>query len=370
MTHHPSLNILLRAVESSLTGVVISDCNQPDMPLIYVNPSFTELTGYSLDECVGKNCRFLQGPETDQEEVDKIRAAIKYGNNCTVTILNYRKDGTTFWNELRISPVFDDNGQLTHFIGIQNDITEIVSARKAMIEAKESAENMTRLKTEFLNVISHELRTPLTVMLGNLPLLTDPEDMPDAEEVAEIAVDIEESGHHLLTLINELLDISRIEEGKLKVNPKPVAAQKNVENSVANVIAMANRKNLQLTQEIEEMTVFADPIRLKQIFINLLGNAIKFTDAGSIAVKGYRNETGDMAIFEVHDTGIGIREKFLPYIFDVFRQVDGSSTRETSGSGLGLAITQKLVKLMGGEISVESTFGKGSVFTFSIPLIK
>jgi len=215
-----SLTTLKRAIESSTTGVVIADSTLPDMPLTYVNPAFEKLTGYSANYSVGKNCRFLQGPDTDQTQVSKIREAIKTGIGCKVILLNYKKDGTKFWNELSISPI-EENDEIVGFVGIQDDISARVKVEQALIKAKQDAETANNSKADFLNVISHELRTPLTVMLGNIPLLTDPTDIPESEEIAEIALDIEEAGKHLLKLINELLDISKIEAGKLQLNIEP-----------------------------------------------------------------------------------------------------------------------------------------------------
>ena len=360
-----SFETLINAVESSGNGIVIADCLQPDMPLIYVNPGFIKMTGYQLEEITGKNCRFLQGPETNQADVDKLRQAIKSKEKCRVVLLNYKKNGEKFWNDLSMAPVFDANGQLTNFIGVQDDITMQKEAHDAMVESKLKAEDNDRMKTDFLNTMSHELRTPLTVMLGNLPLLTDPTDIPPADEVAEIALHIEESGKHLLRLINELLDISRIEGGKMLIYPEEVSAVDLVDDVLSLVAAPGLKKGLQIVKNVEDFHFFADPLRMKQVLINQAGNAIKFTDEGSVTIKAYKQN--DKACFEEVDTGIGMKENDLPFIFDVFRQVDSSSTKMAGGSGLGLAITKKLVELQRGTISVKSHYNEGSQFTVIIP---
>lgn len=366
--HKPniSLETLYNAVEIASNGVVIADCLAEDMPLVYVNPAFTRITGYPMDEILGKNCRFLQGKETNQKDVDKLREAIKLKKKCKVVLLNYKKNGEKFWNELSMSPLFNDDGILTHFIGVQDDITLQKEAENALIELKINAENNDRQKTEFLNVVSHELRTPLTVMLGNLPLLSDVNDLPDAEEIIEIAKDIEDSGKHLLKLINELLDISRIEGGNMQIYPKELHSEDVVDEALGLTSKLGLQKGLTIQKVVDNFIFTADPMRMKQILINLMGNAIKFTDKGTIQLKAYMEEGS--AIFEITDSGIGMKEEDLPYIFDIFKQVDGSATRAASGSGLGLAITKKLVELHHGHILVTSTFKKGSKFKIILPL--
>ncbi len=361
-----SLPVLMRALESSTTGIVIVDCTSTGHPLTHVNKAFEEITGYSREFSVGKNCRFLQGPETDQKQLDKIRLAIKNGENCKVILLNYKKDGTKFWNELSISPIKEE-GTLIGFIGIQEDISKRIELEKTLLRAKRKAEKANKSKADFLNVISHELRTPLTVMLGNLPLLTNPDDMPDGEEVAEIATDIEEAGTHLLGLINELLDLSKIEEGRLELQLEPLGIRDCIKESLSLVKDLIVKKDLALIEEIEDFSFVGDSIRVKQIIINLLGNAAKFTDKGSISI--LTKIDGNQGHLIVRDTGCGIKEEFKTQIFDVFKQVDSSVIRARSGSGLGLAISKKLIEMQNGTISVESEYGVGSDFCISLPIL-
>jgi len=366
MQNNSFTTVLQRAIESTTTGVVIVDYLAKDMPLIYVNPVFEKLTGYSAEECVGKNCRFLQGPKTDKNQVRQVREALEKGVKCKIPLLNYTKSGSTFWNELSLAPVRDQSGRITHYIGIQDDISLRIESQEMLLKAKMSAEEANRLKTEFLNIISHELRTPLTVMLGNLPLLKDPGDMPDFKEISEIAQDIEDSGLHLLELINELLDISKIEEGRLKLEMENLLIKSCINDAVSSIKSLAENKGLVFELALRDFSFQGDPIRIKQILINLLGNSVKFTDQGSIRITSYTED--NIGIVKIKDTGCGIEEKFLPYVFDVFRRADGSATRSRSGSGLGLAITKKLVDLHGGSISVSSVYQKGSEFAIHFPL--
>ncbi len=237
--------------------------------------------------------------------------------------------------------------------------------RADLIEAKERAEETNRLKDEFLNMISHELRTPLTVLLGYLPLLQEVEALPPAELIAEMAGDMRQAGDHLLQVINDLLDLSRIESGKLDLHMEDVDTSDIAQTVFRQLKGKADEKGLLLENRVTSSVIHCDPLRLRQILINLVGNAIKFTDEGSILIES--RETEDGTELSVVDSGIGIAKEDLPKIFDHFRQVDSTSTRKVGGSGLGLAITRRLVELHGGSIAVGSRLSEGSTFTVKLP---
>jgi len=260
---------------------------------------------------------------------------------------------------------FDEHGKLTEIIGFGTDITDQKKVEQDLIQAAQKAEESNRLKSDFLSIISHELRTPLTVMLGSTPLLKHPEDLPEPKEIAAITLDIEKSGKHLLALIDDLLDFSKIEAGKMDLNSERFAIHELVQDVVSDCQVIADPKHLSIEAQVESFELCADKMRVKQILFNLLSNAIKFTDEGYIRVVGSKKD--DRAEFSVQDSGCGLSEEDQLLIFDLFRQVDESTTRAASGTGLGLAITKKLVELHGGKISVESQIGKGSTFTFYIP---
>ncbi len=369
----------------------------------YWNRAAEEVFGYTQAEVMGEALHLLIVPE--QYRDDAHRGLEGFGATGKGKLLNLlteftalRRDGSEFPVERSVAS-FSMGGEW-YAVGSLRDITlrkvteyELVSSnneliqketalskmvsdleqemeehersRQALKEAKEEAEKANRTKSEFLNVISHELRTPLTVILGNTPLLTDPEDLPDPEDIAEMARDMEHDGQHLLTLINDLLDISKIEAGGLDLRPMELSAAEAVAEAVDTIRGLAEKKDLFLTAEQGEGNVLADPVRLKQILLNLLSNAVKFTDQGGVTVRTWIQD--EFIAFEVRDTGIGMRQEDLPVIFDMFRQVDGSDTRKAAGTGLGLAITKNLVEMHGGDIRVESEEGKGSIFTFTIP---
>lgn len=245
-------------------------------------------------------------------------------------------------------------------------IIELRHKQEELQRLKDEAEELNRLKSDFLNIMSHELKTPLTVMLGNVPLLTDENDLPEPVEISEIAQDIETAAKNLLELVSSLLDISKIDAGKMKLQKSPICAASIVEEVVLTAQASAEKKGLEIKTEVEDLDIYADHKRLKQIIQNLLSNAVKFTDTGNITIRVV--DAGNEARFQVIDTGSGMKKESLPFIFDVFRQIDSSSTRSAQGTGLGLTITKRLVEMHGGEISVDTEPGVGSTFAFSIPL--
>ena len=301
----------------------------------------------------------------DQEHADaEILAALKGGKNFEFEFGIHWPNGEQRFIQASGVVVFDDKGYGYRLIGINMDITESKRSEENMRLAKQAAEEANRQKSAFLNVMSHELRTPLTVILGYLPLLRNREKMLPAEAVAKVAEDMDISGQHLLEMINDLLDISKIEAGQLNLSIEDIKSQPLIEEMLRKFDNQAQQKGIELLSTSEDFSFQVDPRRLRQILINLIGNALKFTPHGSITITTKYNK--NFVTFSITDTGIGIPESEQPFVFDTFRQVDDSSTRNAGGSGLGLAITKRLVELHGGTIEVESKPGSGTTFTFTI----
>ncbi|MBU2515559.1 PAS domain-containing sensor histidine kinase [bacterium] len=261
---------------------------------------------------------------------------------------------------------YREKGTVTNIVAISNDVTEMKRTEDALILARDKAEEMNRLKSDFLNIVSHELRTPLTVILANTPFLTNKEQMLSPDDVIDVSTDIEESARQLLTLVNDLLDFSKIEAGKMTLSFEQMGVDTITEEVLKNVHKLLEGKKLAMIRNIEKFTIEADPFRLKQILFNILSNAVKFTERGSITVNVRKED--QMAVFEIIDTGCGIKEENQEVIFDVFRQLDDSLIRSVGGTGLGLAITKKLVAQHNGSIKVVSVYGEGSRFTVKIPI--
>lgn len=502
------LQIRLRAMESIDNGILISDATAPDMPTQYVNPGFVKLTGYLPEDIVGRNCRMLQGTDTDPQHVRKIRQSISKGQACQTTILNYRKDGTTFWNELQITPVRDGDGELISYIGIQSNVTDRIEAEKVLrIEAERTeaildttaegiygvtpdgictfcnratlellgydsdgelvgkkihqliqhsniqgvpypegrygirraiennanahvdsevfwrkdgtcfpveywvrpllrdnaiegsvvsfqniqqqlrikqkqnalvrqlehanraARRANETKSEFLANMSHEIRTPMSSIIGYSEILS--RHLKDPDDLNCVSI-IRNNGMFLLDIINDILDISKIEAGKIELISEPFRIDHLIQDLHALLELRAREKNLTLRVDVRgkvPKVINSDAKRLKQILLNLLGNAIKFTDRGHVQlqIEAVRDaENGNRLKFDVVDTGIGLAQDQINKLFRPFVQADASVDREFGGSGLGLAISQRLAEGLGGSITVQSHLGKGSTFSFAV----
>ena len=288
-----------------------------------------------------------------------------------------RPDGTTVWNLTSKVPLTDSAGHVVGLAGIGLDITEIRKAEESLRELnrhleieKTLAEAANRTKSEFLGVMSHELRTPLNGVLGFAELLADT--ALDSEQEAYVRT-ISSSGEHLLAIVNDVLDFSSIDAGALAIHVAPLAVADLVKSAEDTVRKTADEKGLELRCELapdvpEQIT--SDEQRIRQILIILLGNAVKFTPGGSVVLRvATASDGGRRSLdFCVEDTGIGISPETLDRLFQPFVQADAKINRRFGGTGLGLAITKRLVEAIGGSITVASTPGKGSTFTFRFPL--
>ena len=358
------LKILSAAVEQSPAVVVITDAQGT---IAYVNPMFTELTGYSAEEVKGKNPQILQSGLTPKSVYDELWKTILSGSIWRGEWQNKKKNGELFWESAVISAIQNQEGVITSFVAVKEDITEQKKMLAELIAAKEHAEESDRLKSAFLANISHEIRTPMNGIIGFSELLKEPH--LTGEEQVEYVDLIQQSGRRMLNLINDLIDISRIEAGETKLQITPTPVNKVLRDLHAFFMPAISQKKLQLRSTPglpdAESIIETDNGKLAQILTNLLQNALKFTVTGSIDF-GYTRQ-GTTLEFYVIDTGIGIPDKMQEKIFDRFRQVDNTLTRNHEGSGLGLSITKAYVEMLGGKLSVRSAEGAGSIFTFTLP---
>ena len=388
------LRLLENTVNQANDVVVITEAEPIDEPgprIIYANPAFEKMTGYSFEEVVGKTPRLLQGPKSDRKELDRIREALAAWQQVRVELINYRKDGSEFWVELDISPVVNEQGWYTHWIAIQRDISERKDAeieREVLLQKSEAhrrnaesrvqelqavrqeLEHANDLKRQFLANMSHELRTPLTAVLGFNEILGREYYGTLNERQRTYVQDIASAGQHLLELINDILVLSKIEAGHSDIALTHVNLPPIIERSLVIIRERLQEAKLSLEVDMpERLWVIADPRKTKQILYNLLSNAVKFTpEQGYIRVHVYSQ--ADTAHIEVSDSGIGIAEEDLGKLFQEFEQLDPSSSRKYQGSGLGLALVKRFAEMQGGNVWVESTLGQGSCFGFSLKRIQ
>ncbi len=361
------LRLLAHTLESVDESVVV--CG-PDDRIVFVNRAFERTYGYEERELIGQDISVVRSPLTPHEVGDEILPATLRGG-WRGELWNRRKDGTDFLVLLTTAAVTDDAGKLEATVGVVRDITEARRFEAELKRAKEEAERANRAKSDFLATISHEIRTPMNGVIGMTSLLLD---TALDETQRDYADTVRKSAEALLTIINDILDFSRIEAGKMAIDAAPFDLA-TVIGDVAGILApRAGAAGLTLTIDYPPELPHrfqGDAGRLRQILMNLVSNAMKFTPAGEVLIlvecSGLDVRMAEMRI-SVRDTGVGIPEDKLELIWEKFSQVDSSNTRRYGGTGLGLAIAKQLVDLMHGRIGVRSRVGQGSTFWFSLPL--
>ncbi len=380
------LRKLSLAIEQSPHSIVITNT---DAKIEYVNEAFVRNTGYSRDDVVGNNPKVLHSGLTPPESYASLWATLGQGEIWHGEFINQRKDGSTYEEFAIISPVRQPDGRITHYLAIKEDVTEkkrnqaeleryrqhleaLVAERTNQLEqAKEIAESANQAKSAFLANMSHEIRTPLNAIIGLSHLALRQAQEPDQQARLN---KVNDAAHHLLSIINDVLDISKIEAGKLELESTDFSMQHVFTTALGLIGERAKAKQLRLREEIDPQLptrLRGDPLRIQQILVNFLSNAIKFTDSGSVTISA-RLVAQDGKHLQVRcavlDTGIGIAEDIKSRLFQPFEQADSSTTRRYGGTGLGLAISRRLAEAMQGEIGVDSTPGKGSTFWFTVPL--
>ena len=365
------LKTITRAVDQSPVSIVISD---PQGVIQYVNPKFEELTGYQSHEAVGQNPRILSSHEKSIDEYREMWSVLLSGRTWTGEFHNRRKDGTLFWEHASISPITDEQGVLIHFVAVKEDITQDRAVALELRQAKRLAEAANSAKSQFLATMSHEIRTPLNGILGMAQLLLMA-DVTDAQRETYTRT-ILASGQTLLTLLNDILDISKVEAGKLELTNEVFDPEQLVDVTRNLFVQLAQAKGLSLQARWlgpKGQRYTSDASRLRQMLSNLIGNAIKFTAQGFVRVDVTEvSDEGDHSVleFSATDSGVGVPHDKQRLLFNPFTQADSSTTREFGGTGLGLSIIRSLAELMGGSVGLESQMGAGSRFWFRVRVAK
>ncbi len=366
------LNLMLSALEQSAGAIVVTD-NKGTIE--YVNQAMINISGYSRQECLGTNPKVLKSGTHGPEFYEEMWAVLLAGKTWKGRIHNKNKAGGFYWEEAVVSPVLNKEGEITHFIAIKTDISRQIKMEKQLREALEKANSANKAKSKFLANMSHEIRTPMNAIIGMSRLALDSGLRGrDYQLIATIHL----AANNLLELLNDILDFSKIEAGQLEIAPQPFSLFDFVNSIKKTMDGLAQDKkiNLVIDADREKLPEFikADELRLRQVVINLINNAIKFTSHGTVTFKlgSEESETDKILLsFAVIDTGIGIEDDKQEKIFANFSQADSSTSREYGGTGLGLSISRQLVEMMGGEIKLKSKIGKGSTFSFvlAVPVV-
>ena len=369
------VEILRSAVVHSTDAIIIfeSPADPEELPsVLYSNPAFEQLTGFNSDEIVGRSPTIFGPPDPHGPVAAQIRNALQHSESNVIELEIYRRDGGKVWVEGRPTIVHRFADWAFRWVMVLRDIGDRRRAQQELLEAKEAAEAASRAKSEFLANMSHEIRTPMNGILGMTGLLLTTKLDDEQRKYADA---VEECGESLLTIINDILDISKLDAGKVELENIQCDLVETVESALALLAPKAQQKGIELGVYVDpaaRVAVQGDPNRLRQILLNLIGNGVKFTEKGSVSVEVARlpTSTEGTAIirFAVKDTGVGIPEDVRVNLFQKFSQADSSVTRRYGGTGLGLAISKQLVELMGGTIGVTSRPGLGSVFALEIPM--
>ena len=352
-------------IESAPQVIWVAD---PDGQMTFLNRAWYELTNRTPEESLGSRWTEALHPEDLPTVLAKWERAYKhsepYHGECRFRV----SDGCYKTVDFIATPVHDESGNLINWVGINTDITERVHTRTALQEAKDTAEYASHAKSEFLANMSHELRTPLNAIIGFAEILRDQILGSINDDQEDLVSNIHTSGHHLLDMINKILDLSKIEAGQMEIQPENFSAIEALEEVNTVIHALSNKKQINtVTKYTQEVRIEADKVKFKQILYNLLSNAIKFTPQGGNVTTEFELSQ-DTLLVRVIDTGIGIAAEDQAKLFQSFTQLDTSRSREYEGTGLGLALTKRLIELHGGEIWIESEKGKGSTFLFTLPL--
>lgn len=352
--------LLEEAIACSSSGITIADLTLPGQPLVFINEAFEKITGYSSEESMGKNCRFLQGDDREQPERTIIQQAIQQGEHCEVVFRNYRKDGSMFYNELYLAPITNSDGETTHFIGIQNDVTERMEFENERTQLMQRIMQSNQELEEFAHFISHDLRAPLRGIHSLATLLLEGQNTAKSSEDEEILNLMIYSVERMHNLIENLLEYARTGKTKDPIVDSPLA---DILDEIQSLLNPPDSITISYDRDLPSLT--GQRTLITQVFQNLISNAIKYNDkeAGSIDICFEADD--DHYHIAVKDNGPGIAPKYHKKIFGLFERLETDQNVESTG--VGLALVKKITEQHGGRVSIESEFGQGSTFIVSWP---
>ena len=347
-------------------------CYGPDGRFTYLSPAVATVLGYEPEELIGATLAAFMHPDDVKPTRQIVAAYVAAGPGATAVRYEYRafrKDGTLVWLESNPRTIFDpETGVLREFQVAVRDVTTRKAMEAELAIARDAAVDAIAVKSDFLANMSHEIRTPLTAIIGFTNLLSARTDL--AEAAATYVTRVNGASKALLTIVNDILDFSKLEAGQMTIRPRPVAIAEVAQDAIAMFSPQAEAKSLWLEFDAGvavPANLLVDPDRIRQILLNLIGNAVKFTEQGTVRLSVSYDGDAQMLGFAVEDTGAGMDDAQCEKLFQRFSQVDASSTRRHGGTGLGLAICKALIEAMGGQIGVRSRLGQGSTFHLTVP---
>ncbi|MCA9907867.1 MAG: PAS domain S-box protein, partial [Anaerolineae bacterium] len=358
-----TLHRISQAVIQSPTSVMITNV---DGDIEYVNPAFTNVTGYSFEEVIGKNPRILNSGTHPREYYQALWNTLLSGKTWQADICNRRKSGELYWELQSISPIRNPQGVITHFVAVKVDQTERRLAEVQRLQLALEKEKVVLLR-QFIGDISHDLKTPLTIFKTYLYLLERITDPSQYKEKLQVLIS---TTHHLERVIEDLLTMSRL-DGSIDLTLALLNLHSLIYSVDAKMRSLARQKNIQIALELDNSVppIMADESELERALLNLVENAVKYTPVdGTITIRTHNRD--DAVVIEVCDTGQGIDQTDLPHIFERFYRADKARSKENGGTGLGLAIVQKVVDMHSGRVEAESAVGQGSTFRVYLPAIQ
>jgi PAS domain S-box-containing protein len=358
----------LDAYQSALDKHAIVAITDHQGTIIEVNENFCQISGYTTDELVGQNHRILNSGEHDRSFFVQMWRTIGKGSSWRGEICNRRRDGSLYWVDTTIVPLIESNGRPERFISIRYDITDRRLHQRELESRRIEAESANIAKSQFIAAMSHEIRTPMNGVLGMLDIILESD--LDEEQKTQLGI-AKTSARALLDILNDILDFSKLEAGRVELDEHPFSPRSLIEDVAALFSFQAEEKGIGLACDVDPdlpAHLAGDSTRVRQVLLNLISNAVKFTEDGEVTVGSRYNHRDETLTVFVQDTGIGVSEAKVERLFDRFSQADTSTTRRFGGSGLGLAISKQLTNQMGGTIEVTSVLGEGSCFTVSLPL--
>jgi PAS domain S-box-containing protein len=361
---HPQVQMLLAMTEASHAGMVLVDVRHPELPMVYINSAFAAMTGYSSAESIGRNCRFLQrrdDPENTQP-LSELRQAIREHRTATVTLRNYRRDGTAFFNRLRIAPIFDVAGTLTHYVGVQDDISDVRRAEAQLRLLLERAQDMHEIKSRFMSMLTHEVLNPISSVMLGLELLRRKDDMHgDGFEAALERMTAD--AQHVADLIDDAAAVNQAQSDSFSCEPRPDDWSAVVRQVVADVELVDAQHDIH-SHIPQALAGTFDPKLLRLILSNLLSNAVKYSAPGT-RIEVTLTHDGQQVQLSVADSGCGIPEADQPRIFEFFQRA--ANSKGVDGMGIGLAVVRQAVTALKGAVTFESTLGVGTRFYVTLP---